>query len=211
MTRGLLAALLLGAAATGADAAQVFWASEPARPGDVVLVYGGDLGRVREVGVWRLADGEPASPPGSAAPSPGRPLRVPALQPDEGSLKFVLPAALAPGVFEIDVDGARRLLGRPRVDWIQPVRLLPGLDVNQAAPGTVIQVIGRNFPPRAGRRTRRGSSSGPPRVGSSRSASTTTIDTRSARPCPRTLPPGPTRYGCTTATEGRWRGAGARR
>ena len=150
MTRGLLAALLLGAAATGADAAQVFWASEPVRPGDVVLVYGGDLGRVREVGVWRLADGEPASPPGSAAPSPGRPLRVPALQPDEGSLKFVLPAALAPGVFEIDVDGARRLLGRPRVDWIQPVRLLPGLDVNQAAPGTVIQVIGRNFPPEGG-------------------------------------------------------------
>lgn len=145
MTRALLAVLLLGAAVPAADAAAVFWVSEPARPGDVVLVYGGDLGGVHEVGVWRLADGDPGSPPGPAAPPAGRPVRVPALQPDEGSLKFVLPAAIPPGVFEIDVGGARRLLGRPRVDWIQPVRLLPGLDVNQAAPGAVVQVIGRNL------------------------------------------------------------------
>ena len=135
MTRELLAALLLGTAATGADAAEVFWVSEPVRPGDVVLVYGGDLGRVREVGVSGGSPTGAGVAAWSAAPSAGRPLRVPALQPDEGSLKFVLPAALEPGVFEIDVDGAKRLLGRPRVDWIQPVRLLPGLDVNQAAPG----------------------------------------------------------------------------
>jgi hypothetical protein len=70
---GVALTLGLAAVATSAAAApSVTWLSEPAEPGDVVLVYGGDLAGVREVGVWRLGDGDPGAPPAQrAAPAPG--------------------------------------------------------------------------------------------------------------------------------------------
>lgn len=128
----------------------VFWASEPVDPGDVVLLYGGDLAGVREVVVWRLRDAEPAGPPAaplSSVPVPAAAgaIRVPTVQPSSASLKFVLPAALAPGVFAVDAGGARRLVGLPQVDWMQPTQLVPGLGENEAVGGAAIQIIGRNF------------------------------------------------------------------
>jgi len=127
----------------------VFWVSEPAEPGDVVLLYGGDLASAREVTVWRLPDPEPGGPPAPQAPArlPAvtQAVRVPSIQPSSVSLKFVLPASLAPGVLAVDAGAGPRLIGVPRVDWVQPTRLLPGLGENEAAPGGAIQIIGRNF------------------------------------------------------------------
>jgi hypothetical protein len=37
------------------------------------------------------------------------------------------------------------LIDAPQVDWSQPTKLLPGLAENEAAPGSTIQIIGRNF------------------------------------------------------------------
>jgi hypothetical protein len=34
---------------------------------------------------------------------------------------------------------------RPELWFLQPTKLLPGLSANQAAPGTQVQIIGKNF------------------------------------------------------------------
>lgn len=127
----------------------VTWLSEPAGPGDVVLVYGGDLAHVREVSTCRLPDGEPGMPRAATrAPECTAPLRAATLQPSDQSLKFELPAGPA-GIFALDVGGARRVLGAPRVDWVQMVPLAPDVGVNEASPGSTLQIIGRNFAPDA--------------------------------------------------------------
>ena len=78
---------------THADAAPtVFWVSEPVRPGEVALVYGGELAGVREARVERLADADPGMPPPRATVANGVAVRV--LQPSDGSLKFVVPATM---------------------------------------------------------------------------------------------------------------------
>ena len=142
----LVLAAVLPVAARAAPA--VVWLSEPAAPGDVVLAQGGGLDGVRDLRVWRLGDGDPGPAPAALAPAPppgAGAARVPAVQPSSASLKFVLPASLPPGVFAVDAGGGARLMGRPRVDWAQATRLAPGLDANEAAPGTALQIIGRNF------------------------------------------------------------------
>lgn len=127
----------------------ITWISEPANPGDVILLYGGDLANVRDVAVCRLPDLEPGKPPAPTAPRCKSPVRAPALQPSEVSLKFVLPDA-APGVFALEVGGERRLLGVPRVDWLQMTRLEPDVGENEALAGATLQIIGRNFARAAG-------------------------------------------------------------
>ncbi len=144
-------AVLVLTAAPAAASPTVFWVSEPVRPGAVVLLYGGELGKVREVSVWRLADEEAGMPPPrGSGPRVQRALRVRALQPSDGSLKFVLPAGLKNGIFAVDPGGEPKLINAPRVEWGQPTRLLPGLNENEAAPGSEVQLIGRNFLPEGG-------------------------------------------------------------
>ena len=129
---------------TPADAAPaLFWLSEPLRPGEVALAYGGELAGVREVRVERLADSDPGMPPPRASVASGVAVRV--LQPSDGSLKFVMPATLEEGVFAINVGGGPRMANAPRVEWSQPTRLLPGLSQNETVPGSTVQIIGRNF------------------------------------------------------------------
>jgi len=129
---------------TPADAAPaLFWLSEPLRPGEVALAYGGELAGVREVRVERLADSDPGMPPPRAPVASGVAVRV--LQPSDGSLKFVMPATLEEGVFAINVGGGPRMANAPRVEWSQPTRLLPGLSQNETVPGSTVQIIGRNF------------------------------------------------------------------
>ncbi len=154
---GLLLSSLLPGRADAAPTA--FWASEPVAPGDVVLLYGGDLAAVHEVTVWRLPDADPSEPPAAPTapvlpPAGGQAVRMPSLQPSSVSLKFVLPASWTPGVFAVDVGAGPYLIDRPRVDWVQSSPLLPGLGENQAAPGTAIQIIGRNFEPGGSEGTR---------------------------------------------------------
>lgn len=133
----------------------MFWVSEPIQPGEIALLYGGDLAGAREVSIWKLPDGELGLPPRQSSESTVRSLqsriqsveaiRVPALQPSENSLKFLLPKEKALGIFAVDFGGEPKLMNVPRPEWCQPSRLLPGLSENEAAPGATVQIIGRNF------------------------------------------------------------------
>lgn len=133
----------------------LFWVSEPINPGEVVLLYGGDLQNVRDVSVWQLVDDDPGSPPRQSSESTVRSpqsriqsaeaIRVPTLQPSDNSLKFLLPKEQALGIFVVDFGGEPKLINVPRPEWCQPTRLLPGLNENEAAPGSTVQIIGRNF------------------------------------------------------------------
>jgi hypothetical protein len=142
---GLSLSLVLSLSSRAFASPAITWMSEPAKPGDVVLLYGGDLSAVRAVAVWRLADSAAAAPPGAALPPRKEVVRAPTIQPSPGSLKFVLPTSLAPGVLAVDVGGTPRLFGLPQVDWLQMTRLLPGLSRDEAAPGATLQIVGRNF------------------------------------------------------------------
>lgn len=127
----LLSAWCCGHAAE-AGAPVVFWGPDSVEPGDTVLLYGGGLGDVRQVKVRVAPDGQEVV--------------VPTLQPSEGSLKFILPATLPPGQYAAEMAAGRPwVLNRPEVWFLQPVTLLPGMRENQAAAGTVVQIIGRNI------------------------------------------------------------------
>jgi hypothetical protein len=155
MASGLACLALMIGVLPAAAVPTVFWASEPVQPGEMVLLYGGGLKAVHEVRVWRLSDADPGVPPSQGPLPTGQGLkpkargsevvRVQALQPSENSLKFVLPRGMSTGVFGVDLGGERRLINLPKVEWSQPTRLLPGLNQNEAAPGSTVQIIGRNF------------------------------------------------------------------
>ncbi len=131
-------------AAPAFAAPAVFWVSEPANPGDVVLLYGGGLAHVARASIRRFDDVDPGAPSGAVG-SARASAPIQALQETDGSLKFIIPPSMAPGVFALDLGGSPVMIDRPRVEWCQPTRLLPGLSQNEAAPGATIQIIGRNF------------------------------------------------------------------
>jgi len=125
----------------------VFWQPDSIAPGNAVLLYGGGLSSVKQATVWRLPDDR--SFPGQAQ-EPAASMRAEALQSSEESVKFVLPAKLQPGIFGVRVmSGAESskvlFLNRPELWFLQPTTLQPGLNENQAAPGTEVQVIGKDF------------------------------------------------------------------
>ena len=102
-------------AGTPADAAPaLFWVSEPVRPGEVALVYGGDLKGVREVWVQRVSDDDPGVPPPTPAVVTGTAVEV--LQPSDGSFKFEVPAKMSEGVFATTLGGRPRLISVPNVE-----------------------------------------------------------------------------------------------
>ena len=70
----------------------VFWGGDALAPGNLVLLYGGGLADTKEVRVRVLPDG------GAVA--------APALQACAESVKFVLPARLAPGVYSVQAGAA---------------------------------------------------------------------------------------------------------
>jgi hypothetical protein len=147
---GLLAAaflILLGVKPIPALALPaVFWTSQPVAPGDAVMLYGAQLDRVRRVSISRLQDQPPGLPTGSSPDgAAAKTVKVPALQSSVASVKFILPQTLQQGIFSVAYGGTPVLLGVPQIDWCQPTRLLPGLEENEAAPGSSVQIIGRNF------------------------------------------------------------------
>src|SRR2546425_3406955 len=117
---GVSFAIFMTSVLPAAAAPTVFWVSEPVQSGEVVLLYGGGLGEVREVTVRRLSDDAPGVPPPRPVASGAEAMTLPALQPSDGSLKFVLPARISTGVFVVDFGGEPRLINAPRVEWCQP-------------------------------------------------------------------------------------------
>ena len=137
---------------------QIFWASDPVRPDETVLLRGGGFGAQPAVEFARLEDGDPAA----ANPSALKWVTLPALQPAVDALKFVVPADVRPGVFACRVvaDGVRSapaLLNRPDVWWLQ------GDAETGATPGGWLRMFGKCLRSEAANvRVRLTSSSGAP-------------------------------------------------
>ncbi|CAB4243171.1 Endopolygalacturonase (fragment) [Methylacidimicrobium sp. AP8] len=138
-------AFLLTSLCPTVRAAKIFWASEPVAPGEMALLYGGDLGGVQSITTWPLEDGEPKEPRGGFPDAPAATVSVPVSQSSSASIKVPIPAAFQTGIFAVDAGGDKLLLNLPKPEWSQPERLLPGLEENEAAPGSRIDVFGRNF------------------------------------------------------------------
>lgn len=127
----------------------VFWAPDSVEPGNVVLLYGGGLAEMPQVAASRLPDGA-VEHPGRSTPLPEPGVACPAIQATDNSLKFQLPASFRPGLFQAIVQNgaatsAPVVLNRPELWFMQPAQLQPGLTQNQAPPGAVVQIIGKNF------------------------------------------------------------------
>ncbi|MCX5684426.1 MAG: glycosyl hydrolase family 28-related protein, partial [Planctomycetota bacterium] len=147
--------------AAAAHAPTIFWASDPVRPDETVLVQGADFGPAAVVEVARLEDGKPTAPAITIAPpvafalptataSPGASAvpaalawrKVPVLQASDCSLKFALPADAKMGVFAFRVTaggaaGGPVLLNAPDPWWVQGDR------GETATPGGWIRVLGK--------------------------------------------------------------------
>ena len=150
LKRNLCAALAL--LALNLSAAPVcFWAPSGVEPGDVVLLNGGGLAATKTAQVWRLPDANVSAPAANiSVPVPAAAKSQAALQPSDSSVKFVLPVSLAPGVFAAQIEtggeASRPLvINRPELWFAQPTALQPGLKENQASPGSIVQIIGKNF------------------------------------------------------------------
>jgi hypothetical protein len=106
-----------------AAAPQIFWASDPVRPNETVLLQGSDFGASPVVQIVRLADDAPTLPsPASRSSYSGT--HVSPLQASDCSLKFVVPAKWKFGVFAVSVaDGDNAftptLLNAPDPWWMQ--------------------------------------------------------------------------------------------
>lgn len=113
----------------------IFWASDPVKPGETVLVMGDGFGDKPAVQVQRLADDTGGSARGSMAVEP--------LQASDQSLKFRLPEELGAGVYRVQIgagkDAATWMLNKPAVYWAQ------GDQGTSAAPGGWVRVFGRNI------------------------------------------------------------------
>ena len=112
----------------------IFWASDPVKPGETVLIVGDGFGDKPAVRVERLADD---------AGKPATSMTVQTMQASDQSLKFRLPDDLGIGVYRVQIstgkDAATWLLNRPHVYWAQ------GDQGTNAAPGGWVRVFGRNI------------------------------------------------------------------
>lgn len=143
--RALLAALLVGVLASGAQAApQVFWASDPVQPNDTILATGAELDTIASVQIGRLPDTAVTKPGVGALPSIAKWQDVKALQPTPQSIKIVVPANWRMGVFAYRVSakggpGQTRLVNAPTVWWAQ------GDGGETASPGGWLRVFGKSL------------------------------------------------------------------
>jgi hypothetical protein len=127
----------------------VFWSPDSVEPGNTVLLYGGGLADVKKISIGRCTDGPIQHPSVETNVSVATQI-VPAIQPCENSAKFQMPENFSPGIFEGIAQAASAasrltILNRPEIWFMQPVQLQPGLDQNQASPGALVQIIGKNF------------------------------------------------------------------
>ena len=88
----LLALAILVAASSAGASPRIFWASDPVRPNETVMLHGSDLGPAAAiVDMARLDDGVASAP--APLPSINAWTRVPIIQGSDHTLKFVVPAS----------------------------------------------------------------------------------------------------------------------
>lgn len=121
------------------SAPQIFWASDPVRPGEAALLVGDGFGEHPRIELTRLQD-DPGGVPGPVAWT-GTGTVVEPLQPSDQSVKFLVPAHFKNGVYAVRIankdKAAVELLNAPTVYWAQ------GDQGPSAAPGGWIRIFGR--------------------------------------------------------------------
>ena len=119
----VLAPVCLAATAVGWSAPSIFWASDPVRPGETVVVIGDGFGERPVVTVA----GKTVTP----------------IQPQDGSLKFVIQPDAKPGLIAFDIatpsGKVSHLLNRPVVWWVQ------GDLGTTASPGGWVRAFGKDL------------------------------------------------------------------
>jgi hypothetical protein len=124
-------ALLLGAAALRAETPHIFWASDPVRPDETVLVQGSEFEGAK-VEVQQLGRDKKWSD-------------IPIAQGSESSLKFIVPANWQQGVYALRVTGKdgkaskEWLINSPDVWWTQ------GDEGESATPGGWLRAFGKSL------------------------------------------------------------------
>jgi hypothetical protein len=121
----------------------VFWASDPVRPGETVMLFGADFGDQPVIEVARLPDSPPRAPGERVPEWPRGGRRVEAIQPSDTAAKFTVPPGMKPGVFAYRITGpdgtVTGLLNRPAVWWAQ------GDLGTTASPGGRLRLFGKNL------------------------------------------------------------------
>jgi hypothetical protein len=133
--------LLLSAALVlplGAETPHIFWASDPVKPDETVLVQGSDFEGAK-VEVQQLGRDKKWS-------------AIPIAQGSDSSLKFIVPADWAQGVYALKVTGKdgkaskEWLINSPDVWWVQ------GDEGEAATPGGWLRAFGKSRSTSAGKR-----------------------------------------------------------
>jgi len=122
--------------------AHIFWASDPVRPEETVLVHGSDFSPDAVVEMARLADAKTTAPADTLQISAWT--KVPVLQGSDQGLKFAVPAAWKNGVFayRLSAGGTSTkplLLNAPAPWWIQ------GDEGAAASPGGWLRIMGKSL------------------------------------------------------------------
>jgi len=124
-------------------APSIFWASDPVRSGDTVVVIGDGFGKQPVIEVARIADSRAGKPAAEPLAWPADAARVEPIQPTDTSVKFAVPPGVGDGVFAFRITApggsATRLLNRPVVWWTQ------GDQGTSASPGGRLRLLGKNL------------------------------------------------------------------
>ncbi|MBV9848209.1 MAG: right-handed parallel beta-helix repeat-containing protein, partial [Armatimonadetes bacterium] len=127
----LLCLMALLTPGLGAAAPVALWTSDPVLPGQTVLVFGDGFAGCHRVHWERLPDMAAGRAAGDVAPLQVRPR----------SVKFVLPASVAPGVFRAAIStpggSVNVWINRPQITWAQ------GDAGAEATPGGFVRVFGK--------------------------------------------------------------------
>lgn len=135
--------LVLSTTVAVSAAPRIFWASDPVRPDETVMLSGSDLGSAAAVvEMARLDDANPSAP--APLPQITQWTRVAVVQGSDHTLKFVIPATWKTGVFacRVTVDGAASgivLLNAPDPWWIQAD------EGDSGTPGGWLRVMGKSL------------------------------------------------------------------
>ena len=128
----------------------VFWASDPSRPGDTVMMYGAGLAEARGVRMVRVEDGAAEGPGTGAFVLPDTAQLLKPMQASEHSAKFFLPDDVKPGVFAVQVETPQGrsgvvMVNRAEAWWCQRGAGRAGAAPHgvSASPGGWVRVFGR--------------------------------------------------------------------
>ncbi len=133
---------LLALTSTTQSAPKIFWASDPVRPNETIMLAGSDLAAPNTtVELSRLDDPNPTTP---AALKVAQWTKIPTLQSTDQSLKFAVPADWKMGVYACrvnsnDAETEAVLINRPDPWWLQ------GDEGESATPGGWLAVMGKSL------------------------------------------------------------------